>query len=72
MASNKKDQKLIVKYYWVVAGIIVGIFSVVGAWYNLNILVGSGDLSLVGSLIVIAEYTIMLTVLGLVYNKIQK
>ncbi len=72
MASNKKDQKIIVKYYWVVAGIIVGIFSVVGAWYNLNILVGSGDLSLVGSLIVIAEYTIMLTVLGLVYNKIQK
>ena len=72
MASNKKDQKIIVKYYWVVAGIIVGIFSVVGAWYNLNILVGSGDLSLIGSLIVITEYVIVLTILGFIYGKIQK
>ena len=72
MASNKKDQKLIVKYYWVFAGILVGILSVVGAWYNLNILVGSGDLSLIGSLIVITEYVIVLTILGFIYGKIQK
>ena len=72
MASNKKNQKLIVKYYWVFAGIIVGLFSVVGAWYNLNILVGSGDLSIVGSLVVVTEYVVVLAVLGFIYNKIQK
>lgn len=72
MASNKRNNNFIVKYYWVFAGIIVGIFSVVGAWYNLNILVGSGDLSIVGSLVVVTEYIVVLAVLGFIYNKIQK
>lgn len=72
MASNKRNNNFIVKYYWVFAGIIVGIFSVIGAWYNLNILVGSGDLSIVGSLVVITEYIVVLAVLGFIYNKIQK
>jgi len=72
MASNKRNNNFIVKYYWVFAGIIVGIFSVIGAWYNLNILVGSGDLSIVGSLVVVTEYIVVLAVLGFIYNKIQK
>lgn len=57
------------KLYWPVAGLVVGLGSVVGAWFNMGILVGSGDLSVLGSLVVAAEYVIVLALLGWFYDR---
>lgn len=54
------------KYYWLIAGVVVGIYTVLTAWWNMNILVGSGDLTLSGALIVTAEYTVLIYALSLI------
>lgn len=54
------------KDYWLFAGLLVGLYTVVTVWFNMNILVSSGDLTLSGSLIVVAEYTGLIYVLSLV------
>lgn len=59
------------KHYWLFAGVGVGIFTVLTAWFNMNILVSSGDLTLAGSLIVIAEYTALIYGLSLLKNHIK-
>lgn len=62
------------KYYWLFAGVFVGAFTVLTAYWNMNILVGSGDLTLSGSLIVIAEYAVIIYGLSLLekYLKTSK
>lgn len=55
---------MIKKYYWLLAGIFVGIYTVLTAYYNMIILVGSGDLTVGGSLVVIVEYTLLIVGLG--------
>ena len=59
------------RYYWVLAGIVVGIYSVIMAWYNMRILVSSGDLTLGSSLFVILEYTLLIYLLSLIYNRVK-
>lgn len=34
------------KYFWLIAGAAVGLFSALTAYFNMNILVGSGDLTI--------------------------
>ncbi len=54
------------KNYWLFAGLFVGLYTVVTAWFNMNILVSNGDLALSGSLIVVTEYTGLIYVLSLI------
>lgn len=42
------------------------------AYYNLNILVGSGDLTVLGVAIVTVEYVVVLTLLGLLYRRLSR
>ena len=60
------------KYYWLIAGAVVGIYTVLTAWWNMNILVGSGDLTLSGALIVTAEYAVVVYGLSLVEKNLSK
>lgn len=54
------------KYYWLIAGAFVGLYLSFTAYWNMNILVGSGDLTLSGVLIVTVEYTVIIYGLSLV------
>lgn len=53
------------KYYWLIVGMLVGVMSVVLAYVNFNQLVQNGTLSLIGSLIVVAEYTAVIYIFSL-------
>ena len=59
------------KYYWLFAGAFVGVFTVLTAYWNMTILVGSGDLTISGSLIVIAEYTVLIYGLSIVEKSVK-
>ena len=52
------------KYYWVFAGALVGVMSVVLGYVNFNLLVQNGVLSLSGTLGVIVEYTVVIYLLS--------
>lgn len=68
---SRKTKGLVKRHYWAIAGTVIGIASVMGAWINFKILVGSGDLTLLGASIVVLEYTIVVTVLGAIYNRLN-
>lgn len=59
------------KYYWLFAGIFVGLFSVLTAYWNMNILVGSGDLTFSGAAIVIFEYAALVYLLSLIEKSLK-
>lgn len=61
---------MIKRYYWLLAGVFVGIYTVLTAYYNMVILVGSGDLTVGGSLVVIFEYTLLIVGLGWIEKNI--
>lgn len=67
----KKPKNVWRKYYWLIAGLAIGVYSVLTAYFNINILVGSGDLTPTGSLIVIAEYTLIIYGLSLLERKLK-
>ena len=63
------------KYYWLIAGAIVGIFSVVMAYFNLQLLLPdgtSGMLSLSGMVVVVLEYMVVVYVLSLIQRMMVK
>jgi len=56
------------KYYWLIAGALVGVFSVITAYSNLQLLLPEGTngmLSLTGMVIVVLEYMIVIYILDL-------
>ena len=55
------------KYYWLIAGAIVGIFSVLMAYINLNLIINSdvvNDFNYLGIAAVIVEYTVLIYLLS--------
>ncbi len=59
------------KYFWLVAGALIGLYSAMTAYWNMNILVGSSDLTLTGVLIVTAEYTVIIYGLSLLEKSLN-
>jgi len=67
--NYKRTRGLPARLFWPLAGVAIGLLSALGAWFNIRILVGSGDLTLFGVAIVTAEYAAILTALGWVYDR---
>lgn len=63
---------LISAVYWPLAGLLIGGLSVLSAWYNMGILVGSGSLSIQGSLVVVVEYTLLVSALAWLKPRIER
>ncbi|PKL31892.1 hypothetical protein CVV43_00370 [Candidatus Saccharibacteria bacterium HGW-Saccharibacteria-1] len=56
------------KYYWLIAGVFVGIFTVLMSYININLIMASesiDDFSPVGIILVIAIYTVLIYLLSL-------
>lgn len=52
------------KYYWLFAGALVGVMSVVLGSVNYNLLVQNGVVSLAGTLGIIVEYAVVIYLLS--------
>jgi hypothetical protein len=63
------------KYYWLIAGVVVGVFSVLMAYVNFDMLVPggvNGSLSFSGMIIVIIEYAVIVYLLSLGQKQFSK
>lgn len=63
------------KYYWLIAGALVGLFSIFMAYINLNFLIGDwpeSSISWTGVVIVVLEYTALIYALSLVQKLFKK
>jgi hypothetical protein len=55
------------KYYWLIAGVLVGVFTVVMAYVNLKLILPSGTIdafSYLGMILVVIEYAAIIYLLS--------
>lgn len=61
-------KKTIGKYYWVIAGLIVGLFSIMFSYINLRLIIDiynkEADLNYTGVAVVILEYIVLVYLLS--------
>lgn len=60
------------RLYWPAVGFVIGLASVLTAYFNMNLLVGSGNLSLGGALLVTAEYVALLSAAGWLRSRLAR
>jgi hypothetical protein len=73
MKKNKVDKNKVKNYYWLVAGVLVGVYTVLMAYINLTIIASGLDSDLsfssTGVAVVVAQYAVIIYLLGRIHNR---
>jgi hypothetical protein len=60
------------KYYWIYVGALIGLSTVIMAYWMINFLVVGGKLNLFSAVGVIVIYAVVVYAFSLVYEKLKK